>query len=262
MTGVPSADVSLLATFEQLDVPTKNILAHIRNDLRLGLAALMLAEDKAGHSPMSAEQIAACLEAAGVAVKRAQIVKAFSRTNDKISRKTIDDEIHYKLMTLGRKEVEPYFRAGTIGVFFIEAGQPRTARKTLRELFSELKGDIRLCDPYFGVRSLEVLEMLPATSSVHFLTVHITDSDAVLAGPLGDFKTDRPKTELRIFPPPGNIHDRYLFTDDVLFLLGHGIKDVGKKDSFVVCITKEYAADVLQELRTSFDDKWSRSTVR
>jgi hypothetical protein len=261
MTAIPKPDVSLLATFEQLDALTRDTLADIKNHLHLGLAALMLGEDKAGHSTMSGEQIVACLEAAGVRLEKAQIVKAFKRADDRISRKTIDDETQYKLMTAGRREVEPLLNVGTIGVSFVEAGRPRTARKNLQDLFSGLTGTIRLCDPYYGVRSLDVLEMIPLPCSVRFLTSRPTENEAKIKVAIGYFKTEHPNTEFRVYPPPAPMHDRYLLSGDVLLLLGHGITDIGNKESFVVNISKEYAGDLIQELATSFDAKWAKAST-
>ena len=76
---------SLLETFQGLDTQTKLALADIAAPLLLSLAALELAERNAGVDRLTVEHIVACLEAAGVAVKRLSVSRALSRAGRKIS---------------------------------------------------------------------------------------------------------------------------------------------------------------------------------
>lgn len=251
---------SLLDAFENLEDSFKEALADLDAPMKLGLAALMLAKDRAKHASLSAEHIVAALEAAGVAVDKEQITNSFSRAKDRITREIIDEEVHYKIMTKGRREVEPLITQSGIAVSFVEAGKPRSARKTLSELFNALTGDIRICDPYYGLRTLDTLELIPKTCAVRFLTAQTSEKTSALAGPFTDFKKERPQTEMRLFHNPKILHDRYLIASDTLFLLGHGIKDIGNKESFIVRLSHEYAADLIGELQNSFNSKWAAST--
>jgi hypothetical protein len=54
-----------------------------------------------------------------------------------------------------------------------------------------------------------------------------------------------------------DLHDRYILSDAELILMGHGLKDVGNKDSFVVRIPSSLAPDVVGSVRSSFDQKWA-----
>lgn len=251
---------SLLDTFANLDQPVKEALADIQNPLMLGLATLVLAEDKAQRQYLSGEHIVAALESAGVAVQRTQITRAFSRAGNRISRKQIDGEIHYRVMTHGRRDVEPFLKSGKISVSYIEAGQPRTARKILHQIMQSVTGEVKICDPYYGLRTLDALEVIPSTCKVQFLTAQTSEKSVNLSGPITDFKRERPKTELRLFPDPKALHDRYILTSDTLLILGHGIKDIGNKESFVVSIAAEYAADLLASVNQIFDERWALSS--
>lgn len=248
---------SLLETFDNLEESIKEALADVHSPLKLGLAALMLAKDRAKHASLSAEHIVAALEAAGVAIDKEQVTNAFSRAKDRITREIIDEEVHYKLMTKGRREVEQRITQSGIAISFIEAGKPRSARKTLSEFLTVLTGDIRICDPYYGLRSLDTLELIPKTCAVRFLTAQTTEKTSALTGPFADFKKEHPQIEIRLFPNPKILHDRYLIAPDSLFLLGHGLKDIGNKESFIVRLSQEYASDLIGELQTSFDSKWT-----
>jgi len=101
---------SLLNFFESLDDATKQGLADIQSPLIVGLAALYISDNQAQHPYLSSEHIVAVLEAAGVAIKRPQITNAFARAGNKISRKYIDGKLHYRIMTTGRRQVEPYLQ--------------------------------------------------------------------------------------------------------------------------------------------------------
>ena len=250
---------SLLETFENLDEPTKQALADIKYPLMLGLATLVLSEDRAQRPYLSGEHIVAAFEAAGIAVQRKQVTRAFSRAGNRINRKTIEGEIHYRAMIHGRRDVEPLLQLGKIQVAYVEGGQPRTARKVLRDLVQSFKGEVRVCDPYYGLRTLDALEMIPSFCDVRFLTAQTTEKAVKLTGPIADFKRERPRTELRLFPDPKALHDRYILSVDVLLILGHGIKDIGNKESFVIRISAEYANDLFASIRKAFDDRWAVS---
>jgi hypothetical protein len=247
---------SLLEAFANLDQPVKDALADIQNPLMLGLATLVLAEDKAQRQYLSGEHIVAALESAGVAIQRTQITRSFSRAGNRISRKVVDGETHYRVMTHGRRDVEFLLKPGKINVSYIEVGQPRTARKILQQIMKSVSGEVKICDPYYGLRTLDALEMIPTTCKVQFLTAQTNEKPAKLSGPIIDFKRERPKTEMRLFPNPKALHDRYILTSDTLLILGHGIKDIGNKESFVISIAAEYAADLLVSISKIFDERW------
>jgi len=256
-----SSSISLLSTFSSLDLAIKYALAEIDQPLLLSLAALTLAQDFAKRDYLSAEHIVAVLEAAGVAIKHTQVKGALSRAGAKVSRKVIDDEVHYRIMTSGRRLIEPLLGLGPIQVVYIKSGMPATARKHLGDILSSLAGDIRICDPYFGLRSLESISEIPISSNVRFLSSHTSERAPVLSGPLTDFKRERPNVEIRLLPPPNILHDRYILALDNLYILGQGIKDIGDKESFIVTISSSYAADLLKDLEVRFDALWITSTT-
>ena len=70
--------VSILDTFTALDDATKEILADVTSPRLLAFAALKIAKDKCGIDKLSAEHITACLEAAGVAVRKLSVSRAMA----------------------------------------------------------------------------------------------------------------------------------------------------------------------------------------
>ena len=109
-------------------------------------------------------------------------------------------------------------------VFFIEAGRPRTAYLDLAELFKEVTGEIRICDPYYGIGSLLRLDLLKHCSPIQFLTKNADKNDVHLLSPaLQEWKRQHGATEFRK-TAGADLHDRYILSNAELILLGHGLK--------------------------------------
>jgi hypothetical protein len=250
----------LTSAFAGLEPPLKEALADIDKPLMLALAALLLAEDRAGAQRLTAADIVTALEAADVSVTEKQVAGALAMADALVSRKVIASKNSYSLMTVGRRRVQPLLSIGPIQVSYIEAGSPRSSRMHLAEMLTRLKGPICICDPYYGARSLESLAQIPQPCASRFLTSTTTESPAKLAGPLQDFHREHPNVEMRMLATPNTLHDRYIVTQDSLFLMGQGIKDIGNKDSFIVVISRSYAADAVDEVDRRFARLWAIAT--
>lgn len=143
----------------------------------------------------------------------------------------------------------------------IKDGKPWSAHTKLEKLFQQVSGMVRICDPYYGTGSLARLILLRGAGDVRFLT-QTPDSKEKAALPrlLREFKQEHPHVEFRQHSGKG-LHDRYLVTDDVLILLGHGLKDIGNSESFVVRLDKSLVPDLVDDVVQSFDQKWAAATV-
>ena len=68
-----------------------------------------------------------------------------------------------------------------------------------------------------------------------------------------------PDSEFKAYPSPHELHDRYLLFDKEVWFVGHGIKDIGAKESFVVILQDPFGKEIRSTLRDSFDERWSNS---
>ncbi len=162
----------------------------------------------------------------------------------------------------GRLPPDPKRRPSETGplALFVESGTPRTAHVQLSTLFSGLKGELRICDPYYGTGSLFRLDLLIHCSPILFLTSTPDSKEvAFLSRAVTEFRLQHSQTEFRLHRGKG-LHDRYLLTDDEIVLLGHGLKDIGRSDSFVVKLSRALAQDLIESVRHSFDAKWVSAT--
>ncbi len=251
----------LIDKFRGIDADTKRALAGEKSKLKLGLAALVLAQEEFGIEYLPLDDIVEALDRMGVAVERTEVGRAFSRAEKRVRRVKQDGMTLYKAMTPGRDEVQDLIGRDGSQVIYIEGGKPRTARKALAGIFEQLKGEVRICDPYYGLRTLDALEMLPKTCKVRFLSAHCSDKASLVHAAVADFKRENPHVAIGVYPLPKEIHDRYVLTADELLLVGHGIKDIGNKESLVVRLDGQVAQDLIASMTGVFDERWKKVTL-
>jgi hypothetical protein len=143
-------------------------------------------------------------------------------------------------------------------VFFVEAGKPRTAHVTMLSVLTSLEGELRICDPYFGTGTLLRLDPI-AGKAIRFLTQQPDRNEqnsGILPRALTEFVREHPSVAFKQHRP-NDLHDRFVLSSTELILLGHGLKDIGNKDSFVVRLNRDAAGDTIDEVTASFDRKWA-----
>jgi hypothetical protein len=254
------ASAKLLQTFRDLDLRVRNSLANEVSPLRLALAALSIAHDEARQEFVSMDELHEALESADVSVERSSLAKGIGRAGKRVTRRKVDGEIQYRLALKGRPEAQKVLGAGDIDLIYIDGTKPRTDRRELGDVLGALTGTVSVCDPYYGVRSLDSLELIPRKAKVRFLTARTNDSATKWAGALKDFKKERPHVELRVAARPQELHDRYVLSDEKILIIGHGLKDFGGKESFVIVLPRTLAQDLLGDVQRSFDQKWAKAT--
>jgi hypothetical protein len=251
---------SLLDGFASLDPSKKEVLADISSPRLLSFATLLVAQEECGLTELSAEHITACLESAGVAVRKLSVARALAGAHGFVStRRDGSGDSLFKLMTKGRRAVEGITGANRMSVVRIEQGQPRTARLLLAEVLGQMSDMVRVCDPYYGVKSLDSLDHIPRNSPIRFLTQRTNEAGRKLQGALRDFKAERPNAEFRAAPNNAGLHDRYIATKNILLILGHGLKDIGGKESFVIRLDRALIPDLLKGTIASFEGVWAGS---
>jgi len=139
----------------------------------------------------------------------------------------------------------------------VEAGKPRTAHLLPKDIFQQVTGEVRIRDLYYGTGSLLRIDSLSHCSPIKFLTQTPDKREAqILPRAFQEWKGEHGNVEFRRHSGT-DLHDRFVLADQLLILLGHGLKDPGdKKESFVILISPEFAADLMDRVRHSFDDKW------
>ncbi|MCL5428865.1 MAG: hypothetical protein M1347_03550, partial [Chloroflexi bacterium] len=231
--------IDLPQTFSNLDGATKNELADLEEQpLALGLHALDLMEEKSGESYHSVTSISIALEHAGVSIDPATLTKAFARAGARVKKRDTGGILmEYRIMTSGKRYLETMLQRGAIRIVYIEDGKPLTGRVELNQILTNLEGELRIFDPYYGLRTLESLAKIPVGCSVRFLTTKTSEKATKLDSPIRDFKKECSHVVIRTYSEE-ELHDRYIITPDSIYLLGQGIKDIGDKESFIIQFSK------------------------
>ncbi|MDE2217136.1 MAG: hypothetical protein KGJ87_08275, partial [Planctomycetota bacterium] len=56
------------------------------------------------------------------------------------------------------------------------------------------------------------------------------------------------------------LHDRYIIAKNALVVIGHGIKDLASKESFIIFLPEKLVTGFLPKLKKIFDERWKKST--
>jgi len=262
MTTSANLHKKLKKIFESLDSEIKDRISAENSPMRQGFAVLEIARVEGDIEYLADDDISFALDAVGTNVEPSRISKAFGRTSkSKVKKVEIDGEAYFKLMRPGRLDIEGILEVGNLKVFYIEPKTPWTATKMLRDVLASLQGEIKISDPYYGLNTLYSLELIPSSCQVKFLTASASGKDkSALAKAVSDFQKENPNIEMRKYSPKKDLHDRYILHNDGILLLGHGIKDIGNSESFIVVLPIDVIRDMHKSISLQFDSRWSNST--
>jgi hypothetical protein len=152
-----------------------------------------------------------------------------------------------------------------LNIVYINPSKPRTAKKDLESLIKSIpKGELLICDPYYGLRTLEVLEVFAKYHKrIKFLTARVGggEKQTTLSHAVSDFKKEYDtKVELRLASSK-DLHDRYIVGSNHILIVGHGIKDLGSKESLIVVVEDRYGKDIRRIITTNFNVRWASAAA-
>jgi hypothetical protein len=232
---------------------------------------LWVVQDQFAHKHyLYTDEIAELAEIRGIALSATQVDVALERAGKRVLRKqyifdcddTPDDRIAYRISENGILDLKHRYTEDGPRVLLFDGTKPWTDRHlTLPEVSGELKGRISIVDKFYGSASLGVLNHLRHGSPLQLLTGITSESSASFSREFRDFKKEVKSAEVRVFPNHHELHDRYIIADNALVIVGHGIKDVGNKESFLVLLIGDKTTDLRAALRQQFDSRWARSSA-
>jgi hypothetical protein len=163
-------------------------------------------------------------------------------------------------MQKGKDYLRDKYTSSGLRAFVVDGKKPWSDRHlNFADLAVELKGSICVLDKFYGVETLGILHHFRHAKTIRFLTAKTNGSPAVFKKELDNFKKEYPALEVRIYPNQSELHDRYVLTQDAVLVVGHGVKDLGTKESFVLLLKGEIAADIRVTLMEKFDERWNHS---
>lgn len=186
--------------------------------------------------------------------------RALARAGDSVARRGSGQETEFRIVAQGEKFLDE--RAGRHGplAFYVTGTAPWSDRRFVtREAMKKAAGDVRILDKYFGMDSLDFLMDFQKNRRIRFLSTHPSKNLGQLQREVARFKREFPYSEFKAYPSPNELHDRYLLFDREVWFVGHGIKNLGEKESFVVILREPFGKDIRKTLADSFDARWAIS---
>jgi len=135
--------------------------------------------------------------------------------------------------------------------------------KNFPKVIELIKGDLCIVDPFYGNGTFYVLEKFGKNRKIRFLSCKLGDEEqrniTKFDINLKRFRKEFKNIEMRKYDKYYELHDRYIIADNGLVIVGHGIKDLADKESFVVFLPKAFVAKFLPILKKVFEERWKKS---
>jgi hypothetical protein len=206
---------------------------------------------------ITADTISEILLVADVSLPALRAKRALARAGDAVARRGTGKATEFRIVGHGERFLDK--RAGRQGplTFYLTGRAPWSDRRFVaREAVKKATGDVRILDKYFGMESLDFLQGFQKNRQIRFLTTHPPKNTGNLQREVARFKKEFPNSEFKACPLPNELHDRYLLFDREVWLVGHGVKNLGEKESFVVILQEPFGKDIRNTLLDSFEARW------
>jgi hypothetical protein len=139
---------------------------------------------------------------------------------------------------------------------FVEPSQALTRIRDLESILADLKGVVRVCDPYVDGRTLDYLAECEAASEIRLLTATIGKPNPFKRD-LQAFRRQHATIPIEVREIGGGVlHDRYAIHDDGMVLFGTSLNGFGNKQTFIMAAGSDLRKSVLPE----FDRLWLAAT--
>lgn len=236
-------------------------LEHCGTPLLQSLWALRAAKLSRGYPDfITASVMSEILLLADVSLSPLRILRAMARAGDSVARRGEGRETEFRIVGRGERALEDGAGLQVPLAVRISGSAPWSDRRfVVKEAMKKTSGAVRIVDKYFGVESLDFLQGFRNNRRIQFLTSHPSKHLGYLQREVATFKKEFPNSEFKAYQSPHELHDRYVLFDDEVWLVGHGIKNLGEKESFVVILGADFGRDIRSTLMKSFDERWAIS---
>ena len=134
---------------------------------------------------------------------------------------------------------------------FFPAGDFQAGQDALRRILrTDVRGYLKVADPYVSPATLRLLESAPVGTVVQLLC-RKPDDLAEMKAKVGELTSKGYAVKIRL-GKKDEMHGRYLITDGAEWMIDHSLKDFGTRD----CAAARLAPPV-HELEALFDRRWS-----
>jgi hypothetical protein len=252
----------LVADFKKANTSDLPDFYSLSGVLEQGLWILYVAKERLNTERLNRGQIEEVARVAmEVSIEDSSLLQAFRRAGNMLHATQVGIFTYYEIMRAGKEHLLKSGMTDKVSVFYFEPGKKFSSKRTLsQQIIQDLRGQIKVVDPYPGVRTLDIMRGV-ADRPVRFLTriENLKHSEKeVFLRELKDFAGEHTTIEFRSYPNE-DMHDRYIISKANLVLLGHSIKDLGGKESFAIVLSADASRNVASALTEAFDRRWKAS---
>ena len=215
--------------------PIKQVLALLHNSKTGGTDWLT-----------ASEMSSSLLNTYGLSLHWKKIEKLLSDNPTFAARRKKDKKWQFTITAPGREQIS----IGNNPILFVNPVKAVQAVLTLHNFFATLTGSVRICDPYFDLKTLQHLEACTSATAMRLLTWNISDTPTLRLGLTALSATKQ--VEVRK-PASDILHDRYVIDDNTMLIMGTSLNSFGKKQSFVI----KAGQDVRSALLNNFNQLWN-----
>lgn len=163
--------------------------------------------------------------------------------------------VEKKLPTLGASESIQFFTGQNTWT---------DPNKNFPKVIEMLKGNLCIVDPFYGNGTFYVLEKFGKAKKIRFLSSTLGNEEkqnqTKFDTNLNKFKKEFKNIELRKYDKFYELHDRYIIAENYLVVIGHGIKDLAAKESFIIVLPEKFVKSFLPKLKKIFEERWRKSS--
>jgi len=259
-----SMEFKIIKEFRNIDTSKFPDFYQYKKPLEMGLWILWVAKEKLKLNMLTAEQIVSIIvNVKEVSVETKSITNSLNRAGDKIHRYYNDNQTNFEIMKSGKEYLVSQVKEGLIRIICFEPDKKFTSKRVLsKNVLADLKGELKIVDPYCGERTLDVIKNI-INNNVKFLTRTKNlkpNKENQFLRELQDFKHENSNIEFRDYTNE-DIHDRYIISSSSLVILGHSMKDLGNKESFAIILDRDTNKNIFEYLTENFNRRWKQSTV-
>ena len=234
--------------------------------LNQALWVLLVVKDNTDIKKLTAVEVSSILcDLKEIHLQDKAIIRAFARCGSKVKTYKENGNVLYEIMAQGRDSLKHDCGYNCNEVLFFSGERAWSdPNKNFPELIKNLEGELSILDPFYGNGTFFVLDKFGKDRKIRFLTCTLGKEEQADENKfkinLNRFKKEFKNIELKKYSKSYELHDRYILADNAIVVIGHGIKDLASKESFVIFLPKTLVSQFLPQIKKVFDERWTKAS--
>lgn len=130
---------------------------------------------------------------------------------------------------------------------FVKAGQKQKGQDTIKQIFqNEISNYVKICDPYVGPETLQLLKNVQLGVDILILTNKINDESNFSQ----ELKNSIKSQNIKVRKISNTLHARYILTQSTGWSVDHSLKNFGEKDAYLTRLESSV------DHESNFDSRW------